>query len=338
MGKDIIVPIVFSTIIAILLNPIVNFLCRKKVNRTLAIMLSVVAAIALLAVLVYFILSQTVMLGDSLPLFKQKFLVMFNDCENWVASNFNIKKPKIEAWIKDAKTEGMSNSSNYLGNALMGIGGIMVLLLLIPVYIFMILFYKPLLLEFISQLFKNNKTEIVTEVLTETKSLIQSYLVGLLIEAAIVATLNSVGLLVLGIQYAILLGIIGALLNLIPYIGGIVAISLPILIAVATESPVYVLWVLILYVSVQLIDNNFIVPKIVASKVRVNALVSIIVVLIGGALWGIAGMFLAIPITAIIKVVFDRITPLKPFGYIIGDDQPVIGTSTVKKTNKKTLK
>lgn len=334
VGRDIIVPVVFSTIIAILLNPVVNFLCKKKINRVLAIAISVIASIILIVALVYFILSQAAMFGESLPLFKQKFLAMFEQGVNWISSNFNVNKSKIEAWMTDAKADGIEKSSDVMGTALVGIGGVVVLLLLIPVYIFMILFYKPLLLGFISQLFKNDKEEIVNEVLTETKSLIQSYLIGLLIEAAIVATINSVGLLLLGIEYAILIAIIGALLNLIPYIGGLIAISIPMLIAIATKSPIYALWVFILFITVQIIDNNYIVPKIVASKVKVNALVSIIVVLIGGALWGVSGMFLAIPITAIVKVVFDRIEPLKPFGFLIGDNQSQIGHRFMKKVKK----
>jgi len=334
VGKEILVPIIFSIIVAVLLNPFVNFLCRKKINRTIAIAIAVLTAIILLAALGYFIISQSALFGESLPLFKQKFTLIMNDSISWASDKLNVSKPKIENWITDTKDQGMSNSSNMLGTALMGIGGVLVLLLLIPVYIFMLLFYKPLIIEFIGQVFKNEDDEVVAEVLTETKSLIQSYLIGLLIEAAIVATLNSIGLLIIGIQYAILIAIIGALLNLIPYIGGLVAISIPMLIAVATKTPIYALYVFILFITVQLIDNNYIVPKIVASKVKVNALVSIVVVLIGGALWGIAGMFLAIPITAIVKVVFDRVTSLKPFGFLIGDNQPDLGKSLLSKTKK----
>lgn len=194
----------------------------------------------------------------------------------------------------------------------------------------MILLYKSLILDFISQLFKRDKHPMVAEVLVETKSLIQNYLIGLMIEAFIVASLNSIGMLIIGIEYAILLGIIGALLNIIPYLGGLIAAVLSMTIAFATQSPGAALWVLALFIFVQFIDNNFIVPRIVASKVKINALVSIIVVLIGGALWGISGMFLSIPVTAIIKVVFDRITPLKPFGFLLGDNQPDIGKLNLK--------
>ena len=194
------------------------------------------------------------------------------------------------------------------------------------------------MLDFIGQLFPDEKHEIVHDVLTQTKSLIQSYLVGLLLEASIVATMNSTALLLLGIEYAILIGIIGALLNLIPYIGGIIAIALPMLVALATKEPVYVLFVFAAYLVVQLIDNNFIVPKVVASKVKINALVSIVVVLIGGALWGVAGMFIAIPLTAILKVIFDRIDSLKPFGFLLGDTMPQIGKDFFRIKKKRTVK
>lgn len=322
VGKDIIVPLIFSTIIAILLNPMVMFLTRKKFNRTFAISLAVLSAFILIGILAYFIFSQAALFSDALPEFKKKFLTMFNEAIGWVSANLNVSVPKINAWIEQTKAEGLDNSSAAIGTALSTAGGFLVLFFLLPVYIFMILFYKPLLLEFISQLFSSGQQEVVSEVLVESKSLIQSYLIGLLIEAAVVAALNAAGLLALGIEYAILIGVIGALLNLIPYIGGLVAISIPMLMTIATKSPIDALWVFILYIIVQLIDNNFIVPKIVASRVKINALVSIIVVLIGGAMWGVAGMFLSIPLTAIVKVIFDRITPLKPFGFLLGDNQP----------------
>lgn len=322
IGQEIIVPIVFAFIIAIVLNPLVNFLCNRKINRVVAIIIALMLTIGLVSLLVYFLISQMSMFSESFPVFKEKFMLMIDEFLKWVSHTFNISERKINAWITKTRTEGMELSANFIGQTIGTIGGVLVIVFLLPVYIFMILFYKSLLLEFISRLFKGNQHKVAEEVLFESKGLIQSYLVGLLVEALIVAVLNSVSLLIIGIQYAILLGIIGALLNFIPYIGGIVAIALPMLVAIATETPIDAVWVFIAYLFVQFVDNNFIVPAIVASKVKVNAFISIIVVLIGGAMWGISGMFLSIPLVAIIKVIFDRIEPLKPFGYLLGDDMP----------------
>jgi predicted PurR-regulated permease PerM len=131
-------------------------------------------------------------------------------------------------------------------------------------------------------------------------------------------------LLILGIEYAVLLGIIGALLNIIPYIGGVISVAIYMLFALVTKSPEYMIYVFIAYTLIQFADNNYIIPKIVASKVRINALFSIIAVIAGNALWGIPGMFLAIPLLAIVKLIFDNIESLKPWGFLLGDTMPPI--------------
>ena len=199
----------------------------------------------------------------------------------------------------------------------------------------MISFYKPLLMEFLEKVAGKLHRKQVKELLFSTKSLIQSYLIGLLIEAVIVATMYSTGLLIIGIEYAILLGIIGALLNIIPYIGGVIAVILYMLIAFTTkDSASYVFWVAMLFVIVHAIDNSYIIPKVVASKVKINALVAITAVLTGGAIWGVPGMFLAIPLTGVIKLVFDRIEIVKPFGFLLGDTMPdMINFKRRKKKN-----
>ena len=179
------------------------------------------------------------------------------------------------------------------------------------------------MIEFIHRVFVSQNQERVSSIISETKTVIHKYLTGLIIEAVIVACLNIIVLLFLGIEYAILLGILGALLNVIPYIGGLVAVALPMMVALATKTTsLYALYVLIFYYIIQLIDNNLIVPLIVSSKVKINALFAIIVVIAGNALWGVSGMFLSIPLLAVVKVIFDHIEPLKPWGFLLGDTLP----------------
>lgn len=322
IGQDIIIPLVFAGMIAILLNPVILFLCRLKIPRVAAILVSLIVTMILIAALFYFFITQISLFSESFPQFKQKFGTIFNSIEHWVASTFNISKWKVDAWVTKTQKQGIDNGTGVITETISTIGGMVVTFVIMPVYVFMIIYYKPLLFEFFARLFPKNLHGMVVEVLTETKSLIQNYLFGLLIEALLVAALNSIALWILGIQYAILIGVIGALLNIIPYIGGLIAVALPMLLAVATKQPVDAVYVLIAYLIVQFIDNNLFVPKIVASKVKINALVSIIVVLVGNALWGVPGMFLSIPMTAIVKVIFDRIGPLQPFGFLLGDNQP----------------
>jgi predicted PurR-regulated permease PerM len=251
----------------------------------------------------------------------------------WVSEKFNIKVSKIDGWITLTQTQAISNL--VVGEKLMEAGQMLLTGVLLPVYLFMILYYKPLFMEFIRKLFRLEHHAAVGEVLTNSKKIIQSYLIGLFFEMIIIAVLNSTGLLLLGIDYAIILGITGAILNIIPYIGGIIAIALPMSVAFVTKSSItYPILVFIVYIFIQFIDNHYIIPRIVASRVKINALVSIIVVLIGGALWGIPGMFLSIPLVAILKVIFDHVEPLKPWGYLLGNTVPSATKYSFIKKNK----
>ncbi len=323
IGQHIIAPIVFATIIAILLNPLVNFLIRKKLNKVIAISTAMLLAIILIIVILYIVSSQVTMFSETYPQLKQKFNVVSSDVVQWISAKFNVRISKINAWTKDTQSEVINNFE--FGQKITEVGRMVIVGMLLPVYLFMILYYKPLLLEFINRLFRSEYHITVAEVLVKTKNIIQSYLIGLFLEMIIIAVLNSVGLLLLGIDYAIILGITGAIVNIIPYIGGIIAIALPMIIAFVTkDSATSSLLVFFVYIFIQFIDNHYIIPKIVASRVQINALISVIVVLVGGAIWGIPGMFLAIPLTAIFKVIFDHIEPLKPWGFLLGNIVPTV--------------
>jgi predicted PurR-regulated permease PerM len=318
IGQQILVPLIFSTLAAILLSPLVAFLVRKRFKRGLAIALVLILVYGIVILLTVLLSNQIVRFGNALPELIGNFNLLVNEAINWISYQFNISVTDLRLWIDDQSSEMLVGASSEVGETLISTGAALMFVILIPVYIFLLLFYQPLLIEFIHRLFSADKQKDVNDVISKTKKIIQSYLIGLMTEAFIVAILYSIALLVLGIQYAFLLAIIGAFLNLIPYLGAIIAASLPMIVALATNSPIYALFVLAAYVLIQIVDNNFIIPKVVASKVRINALVSIIVVIAGGALWGIAGMFLAIPLTAIVKVIFDHIDDLKPWGYLLG--------------------
>jgi predicted PurR-regulated permease PerM len=325
IGGSILLPIIYAAILAILLNPLVNLLCRYGVSRVLAIFIAVLVMLLVIGGLVYFIIDQMSRFADTLPLIQQRFNTFLSQSSEWISRSFEIPKAKVDNWINDLKNREMNASGALVGQTLITLTTILKLVFLIPVYVFMFLFYKPLLLDFIGKLFRKERHEVVGEVLFESKMLIQKYLMGLLLEACIVATVNGIGLLIVGIDYAILIAIIGALLNMIPYVGGIIAALLAVLITFVTKSPGAAIYVLIQYMTVQFIDNHYIVPRIVASRVRINALMAIIAIFVAGAIWGIGGMFLSIPLVAIIKVVFDRVAPLKSWGFLLGDTMPPIG-------------
>lgn len=322
IGQEIIVPIIFAGIFAILLNPAVNWLARKGVNRVVAIVISLALSTLVMLSIFYFIGSRMSMFGEAFPELQRKFTELARDTVAWLSTKFDLSTTQINKWVESKMQVGLEALGSRLGNTLLSLSGALVFLFLVPVYIFLILYYKPLLLEFLSRVFPKNKKRTVNEVLHTSKSMIQSYLGGLFIQMLIIATLNSTAWLIIGVDYAIVFGVIGAMLNLIPYIGGLIAMTLPMIMAFISGSPISALYVLIAYAIIQAIDNNLIVPLVVASKVKINALVSVIAVIVGGSLWGISGMFLSLPLTAILKVVLDNVEELKPYGYLLGDDMP----------------
>jgi predicted PurR-regulated permease PerM len=325
LAKSLLIPLVFATIIAIVLHPAVNFMVRIKINRILAIVLTMFLTFLVIAAFGAILFSQASKFGESWPALVGKFTSLINQNIADAADYFKKDPQKIHDWLTKTQGEIINMSTAAIGQTIIILGNGLVILLLIPFYIFMILFYQPLLIEFIRRLSGTNYQSHVKQIVSQIKTVIQRYLVGLFIEAVLMAAMNTAALLLLGIEYAFILGILAAVLNVIPYIGGIIAVAMPMMVALVTKpSPWYAVYILAAYYVIQLIDNHYIVPYIVASKIKINALFSVIIVLVGNALWGIPGMFLSMPILAIIKLICDHIEPLKPWGFLLGDTMPPI--------------
>ena len=316
---DTLVPLAFSVLLAILLNPLVVKLEKWKFPPVLAIAIAITVSVIIIIAVNYLLINQVIGFSDQLPALKKKFAEIYHKVQQEASTSFNISSTDQTKYINEAGDK----LKPLLGTAAGGLMGAIGMIVLLPVYTFLFLFYKKLLVNFLYEVFAEENEREVAVVLTQTKGAIQSYMLGLVLEAIVVAVLNTTALLLLGVDYAILIGVIGALLNVLPYIGGIIAIALPVLIATITKDG-YKTQILIIaaYAVIQFIDNQFLVPYIVASKVKINALVSIVVVLLGGQLWGISGMFLSIPFIGVLKIIFDRLPDLKPWGKLLGDEVP----------------
>lgn len=334
--RDILVPISFAVIISILLNPLVNRFKKLGISQVFSIIIAMLIALVVFSGILYFLSSQIVGFGDNLPLIKNKFASILHELQQWLQVKFGLAINKQVQLLNEA----MNNSKAVLGQTVGTALGTLAVVFLLPVYVFLLLYYKTLILNFLYEVFSEENTKQVGDILNETKTAIQSYMVGLLLEALIIAILNSIALLILGVDYAILIGVIGAILNMIPYIGGIVAIALPVLMATITKDGFSTqIGIIIAYAIIQFIDNNILVPRIVSSKVQINALISILVVFLGNALWGVPGMFLSIPAVAILKIIFDRINDLKPWGKLLGDEVPTRhkGQIWLRRRKKKSI-
>lgn len=324
IGQHILIPLLLSLLFAILLRPLVVFLNKKlKFPHVIAVLVSVTLFVVFVSGIVFFISWQVSDITHDWNKIKHNVSLHYEHLQNWVKQRYHLSYNKQERYIQQVKDESMNGNSEFMSSTLSSFTDTLLNAILIPIYTFLILLYRNLFIKFLSKIVHKSKEHILEDILTQIKTVVQSYIVGLLIEMGVVGTLTTVGLMLLGVEYAVLLGVITAILNLIPYIGILVASVVAVLATLVNSSDLsVVIGVLALSVFVQFIDNNILVPKIIGNKVRINALVSIVGVIIGGALAGIAGMFLAIPMIAILKVIFDRIDALSPWGYLMGDDLP----------------
>jgi len=323
LGKEILLPILFAVLLAMLLLPITNYLVGKGLHRILSIGLPVLLTLILFGGLIYFLSAQIINFLDDAPELKKKLTEVGASAQKWINENTNITVRKQNEYIKETVEGIKDNGGKLVGFTFGSLTGILTYIILLPIYTFLMLYYRTHIKGFLVGVFKNGSENKVNEVLEESSAIAQKFLTGLIIETAIVFTLNTIGFLVLGIKYAIFLALLAALLNLIPYVGMLVANVFCMLVTLVSADNVQnVVWVGVILAAVQIIDNHFLMPLIVGNKVRINALVTIIGVLIGGLLCGIPGMFLAIPALAVLKVIFDKVPSLNPWGTLLGDVVP----------------
>src|SRR5690606_4568001 len=187
---------------------------------------------------------------------------------------------------------------------------------------FFLLYYSSFFKEFLHRLVRPEGHEKLNYVFVQGERVVRSYILGLFIVIVIVGTLNTIGLAILGVDYALFFGVLAALLTIIPYLGIFIGSLLPILYALLTKDSLwYPVGVAAVFWFVQFIEGNFITPNVVGNKVSLNPFAAIIALFVGGAVWGPAGMILFIPYLALLKVIFDVIEPLAPYGFLLGNPE-----------------
>ncbi|WP_309612940.1 AI-2E family transporter [Flavobacterium sp.] len=323
-GQEIISPVLLSLLFAIMLRPVVGFLIKKlRFPHFVAVIFAIVLFVLLFLGVFYFISMQISEMANDWGKIKNNFYYHFEHLQRMIRDNFNLSKREQNEIITNATNDTMTSGKEIVGTTLSSFADILLNLILIPIYTFLFLLYQNHFITFLCKLVKPESHKKLREVLFQIKIAVQSYITGLLFEMITVSVLTTLGLYFIGCEYFILLGIITGILNLIPYIGILFAGGLTIAVSLSGSTDLTIVFGVIgVNLIVQFIDNNILVPMFVNSKVQINALVSIIGIIVGNVLGGITGMFLAIPIIAIIKVIFDRIDTLEPWGYLLGDDLP----------------
>lgn len=324
VSKEILVPFVLATMLASLLLPVNRYFERKGFPRVLAIIITLTLSLVVIGSIMYLLASQIVSFLDDLPTIQDRWDSFMRVTQKWFRSTFGVTIREQNKYLTESATQLKGSLGDVLQQTYATLTDVFSYVVLLPIYCALILYYRSMIRKFLVDIFTGSETDQVIDILDSAQSVSQRFIIGLMIETAIVFVLNAAGFLILGIKYAIFLALVSAILNLIPYLGMLVASVFSMLITLVSSEVMQlndVLWVGATLAVVQFIDNNFIMGYIVGSKVRINPLVMILGVLMGGALCGVAGMFLSIPGLAVLKVIFDRVEGLKPYGMLLGDNR-----------------
>lgn len=320
--QGVLVPLMFSILIAISLFPVARFLEKFNLNRVVSSILSVILAVVVISGLIWFIVHQVIVIGHNGTDLQDRFITIFNTIQHWVTIKFGVAPGDLTQKFRELSSKALSNAGTYLTAAFGSVGGILAGLIIVPLFSFFLLYYRDFFREFFFHAFKSTPQDKVHETLNKIYTVVQSYLLGLVTVMAIVAILNTIGLMILGVEYAWFFGTLASLLMLLPYIGIAIGSILPALFALATrDSYWYAIGVVAWFQVVQFLEGNLITPNIVGGKVSINPLMAVIAILLGGMLFGLAGLILALPLTAVIKVLFDAIPSMKAFGFLIGEPE-----------------
>jgi predicted PurR-regulated permease PerM len=330
LGKTIIMPLLMAFFFALLMLPVFRFFRKLKIPEAIAIFLPILLFTIILGLLIWLFTSQVTALLDDFPQIQRTITKHLDSLSIWISNSFGYSPAEQLKFINDQSKKLFNSLGGMLSGAAGSLSGIIIFIGLLPIYIYLIILYRNLFLKFILMWFKPAEYQNVEQGIRQTEKMVKSYLIGLVIQITYIIILLSGTLWLFDIQNALLIGIIFAFLNLIPYLGALIGNILGVLLTFASSDSIGdVLIVLGAITFVQFLDNNILMPRIVGSQVKINALVSIVGIIIGGVMAGLSGMFLAMPILSILKIIFDRSENYKQWGVLLGDERPAKSPMTV---------
>lgn len=323
-GNTIIMPLLMAFFFSLMLLPVFRFFRKLKLPEAIAVFLPILLLTIVMALIIWLFSSQVGALLDDFPQIERTVAKHLDNLSIWISNSFGYSPAEQLKFINIQSQKLFSSLGGVLKGAAGSLTSIVIFIGLLPIYMYLIILYRNLFLKFVLMWFKQNEHQNVEEGIRQTEQMVKSYLIGLLIQITYIIILLGGILWLFGIQNALLIGIIFAFLNLIPYLGALIGNILGVLLTLASSDSIAdVLIVLGAITFVQLLDNNILMPRIVGSQVKINPLVSILGIIIAGSMAGISGMFLAMPVLSILKIVFDRSENYKQWGVLLGDERPV---------------
>lgn len=253
---------------------------------------------------------------------KQNFSQYKTNAEKYIEKQFSIPPKKQEELLKQQQQSSGGQASGMASAVGSSISGFLVDMIIVLVYIFLLLFFRGHLKRFILKIVPADGQEKAGKIINDASKVASKYLSGMALMIFLLWIMYGIGFSIAGVKNGIFFGILCGLLEIIPFIGNITGTGLTILMALAQGGGSgIIIGVLVTYAVVQFLQTYILEPLVVGSAVQINPLSTIVGLVVGELVWGIPGMVLAIPALGILKIVFDNIDSLKPYGYLIGEEK-----------------
>lgn len=320
LAKPILVPLGFALLISFILYPLAKKLGMWGVNKMFAAFFSMLIMALIFGGGIYFFLTQITNLPNELSDFQDKIMGLLKDIIIYINSHVNLEADLEQDYIIDQIKEWFKNVAFPVAeNTFYTTTSFLADLLVTFVYTFLLLIYRTGLTQAFIKFSPIDKREIAFNMFKKVQKVGQKYLSGMIVLIIILGLANSLGLWIIGVDSPFLFGFLAAAMSIIPYVGTTLGASIPVLYAFMSHDSLWIPFaVAVLFWAIQLIESNFLSPKIVGSSLQINALAAILSLLIGASVWGIAGMILFLPFVAMLKVICEEYEPLKPVALLIG--------------------
>lgn len=346
LAKPVLIPLAFAFLIAFILFPVCQKIEAWGASKIFAAFLSMFGLFLIIGGGLYLFSTQIIELSENLTEFKGKILEIFADVTIFINQNFSFVPELERGELLEKLKSGLSNSVGTLvGQTFSGTASFFTGLVTSIIFTFLILIYRDGLVNALVHFFPEENRDQAQNMFKSVQQVGQQYLSGMFIIVLVLGFLNSIGLLIIGIDNPFLFGFLAAILAIIPYAGTLIGAAIPVLYAFMTYDSIWMpLSIALFFWAVQFVESNFLTPKIVGGNLKVNAFTSILSIIVGGSVWGVAGMILFLPLSAMLKVVCEEYVELKPLALLIGEknysdsdeaDKPGVFSRWVEKIKHK---
>ena len=313
-GKTLFIPLFFGLLIAMVMYPISKWLEGHGWSKPLAITACLLIVTILFAALLALLAWQLSVFNKDVPAMLNQLEAVKQQMQTWMIKNFRVTTDMQNNWSE--KLTG--TIGDLLKSTVQTTANTLFILFLVPVYTALFMYHRKVFVQYLKLITPGKYQQQFDTILQQIIHTYFNYIKGMVLVYFIVGILNSIGLFALGVQHAILFGMLCAIMTIIPYIGIFISALLPLSVVwMETGNIWYPLGVIAVLSFVQYLEANVIFPKVVGTQLHVSTLAMLVAVIAGGIIWGVAGMVLFIPFVAILKIISDNIEEWKPINLLL---------------------